>query len=224
MFYTTLCTLAYASIYLCKKMKERLWGVSKKAILLFLLLVGLCLANNGSAQKSLRMAYFGETVTHYGLRGGTEYILHRTEKNKPNGRVAFNDVYFGITLSAYRHPHNHIGLILAPELGWRHTGRRGGILQAALSPGLFRSFYEGKTWRAGENSQFERVRFAGQWGFLPSASVGFGHRLGRSSRPAKSGDAPLSWYCNLHYFQQYPYNRAFLHRAALEVGLLKKMK
>ncbi len=226
MFYTTLCTLAYAGIYLCKKMnlKEWLWAIPQKVALLFLLLVGLCLANSASAQKNLRIAYFGETVTHYGLRSGAEYTLHRNEKSKPGGHVAFNDLYFGITLTAYRHPHNHIGLILAPELGWRHTGRRGGIVQAAISPGLFRSFYEGKTWQTGENDQLDRVRLAGQWGFLPGVSVGFGHRLGRSLRPAKSGDeAPLSGYCNLHYLRQYPYNHSFLNRFALELGVLKKL-
>jgi hypothetical protein len=173
----------------------------------------LSLLNKLQAQH-LRLAYFGETVTHYGLRGGAEYTLYRNEKSKPNGRVAFNDLYFGITLTAYRHPNNHIGLILAPELGWRHTGRRGGMVQAAISPGLFRSLYEGKTWEPGENGQFKRVPLAGQWGFMPGISAGFGHTFGTSDN---------AWYCNLHYLRQYPYNHAFLNRVALEVGILKKM-
>ena len=178
-----------------------------------MLLLAFGFANSASAQN-LRVAYFGETLTHYGVRGGMEYNLRHTERDKPKGRIATNDLYFGITLTAYRHPHNHIGLILAPELGWRHTGRRGGIVQAALSPGLFRSFYEGKTWKTGENGQFKRVLLAGQWGFMPGVSVGFGYTLGKPDH---------ALYCNLHYLRQYPYNQSFLNRVALEVGILRKM-
>jgi hypothetical protein len=225
MYYTTLCTCIYLCLYLAKKAKARKWTpiAIKPMALPIILLAGLSFPTNGSAQKSIRIAYFGETVTHYGLRGGTEYNLHRAERNKPDGRAAYNVVYFGVTLTAYRHPHNHVGLILAPELGWRHTGRRGGIVQAALSPGFFRSFYEGKTWKASENAQFERVRLAGQWGFLPGISAGFGHRLGRSQSVVMSVPESLSWYCNLHYLRQYPYNHSFLNRFALELGILKNL-
>lgn len=215
MYYTVLLTLVYAGLHLYKNIKtsrSRHRVSPKDALPLLLLVVGG--GANGVTAQHLRLAYFGETVTHYGLRGGMEYNLRHTEKSKPNGRMAFNDFYVGLTLTAYRHPHNHIGLILTPELGWRHTGRRGGIVQAALSPGLFRSFYEGETWQPGENGQFKRVALAGQWGFIPGASVGFGHTLGKPDK---------AMYCNLHYLRQYPYNHAFLNRVALEVGILKNM-
>lgn len=222
MYHTMLCTLIYFCLFLYKKVKPQTRSLATRpqSALLILCLASIGFSNSLSAQKNIRIAYFGETVTHYGLRCGTEYTLRHTEKSKSNGSITSNDLYFGLSLTVYRHPHNHIGLILAPELGWRHTGRRGGIVQAALSPGLFRSIYEGKTWQTSENGQLERVRLAGQWGFMPGASVGFGHRLGRSARPAKS---EMSWYCNLHYLRQYPYNHAFLNRIALEAGIIKKM-
>lgn len=217
MYYTMLLTLVYACIHIFKNLKTgRLRLRLPKNAVLHLLIMVIGGVTNGVSAQNLRLAYFGETITHYGLRGGMEYNLRHTEKSKPNGRVATNDLYFGLTLSAYRHPHNHIGLILAPELGWRHTGRRGGIIQAALSPGLFRSIYEGKTWQTDENGGLERVRFAGQWGFMPGASVGFGHRLDQFK-------APSSWYINLHYLRQYPYNQAFLNRMALEIGIINKL-
>jgi hypothetical protein len=215
MFYTTICTLLYAAIHLYKKSKSDIWPLKivVGSALAGLLLLGSGTCNSAAAQN-LRVAYFGETLTHYGVRSGMEFNLHHAEKDKPGGRIATNDLYFGITLTAYRHPHNHIGLILAPELGWRHTGRRGGILQAALSPGLFRSFYEGKTWKSGENGQFKRVPLAGQWGFMPGISAGFGHQFGKRDN---------AWYCNLHYLRQYPYNHSFLNRIALEAGVLTKL-
>lgn len=177
--------------------------------------VSLC-AGNAAFAQNIRLAYFGETVTHYGMRGGMEYNLRSVENSRSDGRIVTNDLYVGLTLTIYRHPHNHVGLIVAPELGWRRTGKRGGILQAAISPGLIRTFYEGTTWQTDGNGGFKRIPLAGQWGFLPGISAGFGHRLG------KAPDAPYSWFCNLHYLRQYPYNHAYLHRMALEVGIIKK--
>lgn len=198
-------------------MKRKHHRPGRIAALIIWLAVYLGFAHDAYAQN-LRLAYFGETLTHYGLRGGMEYTLRHAEKSKSGGRISANDLYFGLKLTLYRHPHNHVGLILAPELGWRHIGKRGGIVQAALSPGLFRSFYEGATWRSDGDGRFERVPLAGQWGFLPGVSVGYGHRLG------KAPDAPYSWYLNLHYLRQYPYNRSYLHRPAIELGIIKQTR
>jgi hypothetical protein len=168
--------------------------------------------------QHLRLAYFGENATHYGIRGGVEYDLKTWEKGRKGGLMTQNALLFGLTLTAFRHPDNHIGLILAPELGWRRTGRRGGVVQAALSPGLIRTFYEAKTWQPDENGSFKKVPFAGQWGFLPGVSLGFGHDFSvRHNRP-------LLLFANLHYMRQYPYNQSFLHRTAIEVGIIKKQK
>ncbi len=174
----------------------------------------LCLAY-AAAGQNLRLSYFGETATHYGLRGGTEFSLGHTERAKPRGTVR-QDIFLGITLTLYRHPQNHIGAILSPELGLRRTGKGGGVLQAAISPGLFRSFYEATTWRPGEDGGFEKVPLAGQWGFLPGVSLGFGHDF------SVKGGAPLVLFSNLHYMQQHPYNSSFLHKAAIEVGVIFK--
>lgn len=174
----------------------------------------VCFVYAANAQN-LRLSYFGETATHYGIRGGTEFTLSHVEKAKPRGTVR-KDLLLGINLTVYRHPNNHIGAILSPELSLRRTGKGGGVLQAAISPGLFRSFYEATTWRPTEDGGFEKVPLAGQWGFLPGISLGFGHDF------SVKGSAPLMLFMNLHYMQQYPYNTSFQQKAAVEVGILFK--
>ncbi len=76
MFYTTICTLLYAAIYCYKKSISDKWLLKNVATssLAGMLLLAFGFANCASAQN-LRVAYFGETLTHYGVRGGMEYNL-----------------------------------------------------------------------------------------------------------------------------------------------------
>lgn len=182
----------------------------------FVLLLG-CLAQSLAAQN-VRVAYFGETVTHYGARAGYEYLLGAAEGADGQGGAVRSQFFAGVSLSVFRHPDNHIGAAVSPEFGWRRTGRRGGMVQGALSAGLFRSFYEGKTYRSTEDGRLQRTPLAGQWGFLPGLSLGVGRDL------SVRGSVPLAVFANAHGMLQYPYNRTVLLRPALEVGLIFKNK
>lgn len=174
----------------------------------------LCIVQ-GLCAQNYRIAYFGETITHYGLRGGMEYNLAHSEKTKGLKSIQ-NDLLLGINLSIFRHPDNHLGIILSPELGWRRTGKNGGIVQAAITAGLIRSIYEAKTYRTNEKDDFEKIPLGGQWGFLPGVSVGVGKDF------SVRGNTPLILFTNLHYMRQYPYNHSFLIRPALEAGIIIK--
>ncbi len=165
--------------------------------------------------QNVRLSYFGENVTHYGIRGGLEYALHHSEKPKDNSTVQ-HDLTFGVHLTLFRHPNNHFGVILSPELGWRRTGKRGGMVQAALSPGLIRSIYEAKTYKTDEIGGFQQVTLAGQWGFLPGISLGVGKDF------SVKHDTPIILFTNVHYMRQYPYNKTYLIRPALEAGIIIK--
>lgn len=175
----------------------------------------LCVVSSLQGQQ-LRLAYFGETLTHYGLRTGVEFTIKHTEKAQKQGGIATHSLLGSANLSIYRHPNNHIGAALSPELGWRRTGKGGGVLQAAVSAGVFRSFYEADTREMSENGSFEKVPLAGQWGFLPGVSLGLGHDFSVKSK------APFLLFANIHYMQQHPYNTSFLHKAAIEAGIVFK--
>jgi hypothetical protein len=167
--------------------------------------------------QNMRVSYFGETLTHYGLRAGVEQPFGGSERTLANGRVARTEWLASVSLAVFRHPHNHLGLALLPEILWRHTGGTGWMVQAGLTPGVIRTFYEGKTFQPGPDGGWERVRFAGQWGALPGASLGGGWEFARQS------GQPFTLYTGLSTFAQYPYNEKALGRFALEVGMIKKI-
>ena len=165
--------------------------------------------------QSLRLAYFGETAAHYGLRGAYElHFASSVSKRSAAARV----LYGSLGVAGYRHPQNHIGVIVSPEIGFRRIGKKGALFEFSLSPAYFRYFLEGKTYEAATDGNFNRVRFAGGNAFMPTISIGVGHDLSVRKK------VPLAWYVRLNVMQQRPYNTSNLIRFALEAGTLIPLK
>lgn len=157
-----------------------------------------------------KAAYFGETVTHYGLKIGGEWqFAEHTLTRKPVRKQWLA----GAALATYRHPHHHIGLIFSPEITWLRTGRRGGTFEWGASPAVMRYFLQGNTYQPAADGTLERVRGAGRLAFLPTLSVGVGHDY------QVRRHWPLAWYARLNLMGQIPYNASWLPRFALELGV-----
>ncbi len=165
--------------------------------------------------QAIRVAYFGETVTHYGVKVAYESPIYRYQKKASSTQKSF---LFTPGLAVYRHPANHVGVILSPEFAYRRLGRRGGTFELAISPSYFRYFLEGQTFEVGENGQFERVPLAGRHAFLPTVSIGWGKDL------SVRRQIPLAWYARLNVMQQRPYNASSLLRFGIELGIIKPLK
>lgn len=174
----------------------------------------LCTGPQLLQAQSLRLGYFGETVSHYGLRGAYEKPIATYVSSRHTKRM----LYGSLGVAGYRHPQNHIGLIVAPEIGYRRIGKRGALFEFALSPAYFRYFLEGNTFEVTPDGDFDRVPFAGGNAFMPTVSVGVGHDLSVRKK------VPLAWYVRLNLMQQRPYNTSNLIRFALEVGTLIPLK
>lgn len=175
----------------------------------------LALPGPEAQAQQLRMAYFGETVTHYGLKVAYEYPLISRIKTRNSAR---KDFLFTPGIAVYNHPRNHVGLILSPELAYQRTGRRGGVFEVSLSNSYFRYFLAGQTFEVDENGGFRQVKMAGRGAYLPTVSVGFGRDL--SIRKNRS----LAWYARLNLMQQRPYNASSLMRFGIECGIRKPLK
>lgn len=184
---------------------------------LICLLAALAITTTLSAQQ-LRVAYFGETVTHYGVKAGYQHSLWQQSIPKEDGLFAQKSLLANLSLILYRHPKNHVGLILAPEIGYQHIGKKGGMVEVAVSPSLFRTFLEGKTYEVGANGDLEKLSLAGRWAFLPTVSLGFGRDL------SVKHDLPITWYARANIMQQRPYNDSALLRFGIEAGIITPLK
>ncbi len=174
-----------------------------KNLLIILLFV---LATAPVFSQNFKGAYYGESITHYGLKAGYERQLR-------------NAWLYSGNLAIYRHPHNHIGVIVSPEIAWRPTNKKGRFFEAAFAPSLFRSFYEGSTYKVNENNSFEKIPLAGRTAFMPAISLGFGKDLSMKRY------IPLMWYGRVNVMRQFPYNASSLMRVSIEAGvIIKKTK
>jgi hypothetical protein len=165
--------------------------------------------------QQLRVAYYGETITHYGLKVAYDYSLATHVKHRTGAR---KELLLAPGLAVYRHPHNHLGVVVSPEVLYRRTGARGGLLEIGGAPSYFRSFLAGTTYRVTEQGELVDIPLAGRNAFLPTVFVGIGCDLRVRQK------VNWAWYSRLHLSRQYPYSAAPLTRFALEVGLLRALK
>ena len=177
-------------------------------------LAALAFASPAAGQQ-LRVAYYGETITHYGLKAAYEHPLLSRVKDGNNAR---KELVVAPGLAVYRHPHNHWGVVVSPELLYRRTGARGGLLEAGVAPSYFRYFLAGTTYEVNPQGGLEQVPLAGGNAFLPTVFVG----IGRDQRVHPPGT--WAWYGRLLLSQQYPYNLSSLTRFAVEAGIIKNLK
>jgi hypothetical protein len=166
-------------------------------------------------QHQLRAAYFGETITHYGVKIAYDKPFKEWGKTKESDARIKKEFLYGGSFTAFRHPHQLVGLIVSPEITWRRTGKRGGLFDVAIAPAYFRYFYEGKTYEY-TGTDFHKIPLAGRSAFLPTLSVGGGRDL------SVNQGIPFMWYYRLNVMRQYPYHASSLMRFAIEAGVIKK--
>ena len=180
------------------------------------LVVGLFILTPKNTQgQSVRISYYGETFTHYGLKAAYEYPLLSKIKEQNQSRKM---LLIAPSAALYRHPHNHFGIIIAPELMYRRIGKRGALFEAGIAPAYFRYFLEGSTYQVAANGELERVRYAGGNAFLPTVFAGIGRDMS-----IRHG-LPFTWYTRLNISQQRPYNTSSLTRFSLEIGAIFPFK
>lgn len=172
---------------------------------------------SGNAQE-VRLSYFGESLTHYGLKGAYAMPLYSAEKTSKREVLKIRSLHLAGGLAVYRHTQNHVGVILSPELSYHRQKQHGGFIEAGLSPALFKSFLEGTTYEVAEDGQLAKVPLAGRLAFMPSVFFGFGGHLSRSQASS------LSWFGRINLMKQMPYNASSLTRFALEAGIRKPLR
>jgi hypothetical protein len=173
----------------------------------------------GNHEKPLRLniSYFGEFVTHPGIKLGAEYPLALRVKEKigSKGKQKRREhlLFTGGNLGFYRHKRNHFGAFLNAELGYRKTRTKGFKTEGAIGIGYFRTFLDGRTYEVKDNGEVETIKLAGRNKLMYSFSFGIGKDLYQKYQ------VPISWIVKPTLFVETPYNNGFLPHFALELGV-----
>lgn len=176
-------------------------------------------SNDSINNIGVYVSYFGESITHPGLKLGMEYsIWNKTGvRNKKNGKQLpyRRELLLIGSLSGYVHPRNHVGMLLGGEIGYRNVRKKGFMYEASAGIGYLHTFLQGDTYTVNDHSKVDQVSLAGQpnLSFLLSVGIGKDYRLVHNK--------PWAWHIKTTAFTQYPYGSKFMYHYAMEVGVVR---
>jgi hypothetical protein len=167
--------------------------------------------------KGLNISYFGEYLTHYGLKIGIEYpiwIKEKVKTKKSSKEIPKQKLIFiSGNIGGYFHKRNHIGIFVNSEIGYRKTRLRGFRYEFLIGLGYFHTFLQGDTYEVNDDGSVERIPLAGQANLMIPISAGIGYDF------KFCYNKPFNLYLKPGFFIQYPYNLAIAIRPTIEFGL-----
>ena len=152
----------------------------------------------------LSVALFTELGLNPGASAGLSYAVRSSPE-----RAVVVSLFGGPKVAGYLHPQSHSRLLGQLEGGVRVTGFDID-LELLAGMGGTRMFRASPTYTFVDGA-LERVRFAGQWGWMPSAAVGIGGLL--------PGRDHLRWFVRPTVLIQAPYNSGAAPFFVAEIGV-----
>jgi len=174
-----------------------------------------------SLNKSIQVAYFGESVYHPGLKLAFEYVLidkvsRRSVRKNTRTKVINRQIFVNGHMAGFYHPNNSSVLLLGSEIGYRKIKTKGWQKSIGVGLAYAHTFLDHPTYTLDETNTIEQIPAAGQSGMAAMASVSFGRDLWKPKQ------IPVAWYIKPMVLIQTPYNHVAALRLIGEVGISYK--
>ena len=189
--------------------------------LLFIALLTTCsiLQAQSLRPKSIYASYFGETVTHPGLKIGVTYQLKFWDKTKTrkNGdkRIIQRSIELSPGIGFFYHKDYQTGLFVLPEWSYSRKNAKGNFLTAGIGVGYMRTFIP-NVYDLNANGEIESID-AGYNYFLTNYSITFGKDLSVKKM------IPISIYIKPQLMYALPNATNGISYFALELGASYKL-
>lgn len=157
------------------------------------------------------LSYFGEMVTHSGIRIGLTTPISQQVISKDAGTSVNKAWMAGGHLTFYRHPRNHSAVMLTASIGRQRIGASGFQIEVHMEGGYMLSLLDGEAF------EWAGSEFAA--GSRGSSHLVFGFNGGAGWNFNKTTDLPLSFMVSPHVYIQAPYNTFLIPRLALEASV-----
>jgi hypothetical protein len=189
------------------------------AILLVFALIGhnpIAAQDYSIPKLQASIAYFGELITHPGVKLGINYTLKQKSKIKKSGKQINKSWITGAHATFYRHKFNHKALIFNGFIGRQRIGYAGFLMQLNFETGYMASFLDGEAYEW-NGSTLQRAK-KGSSHFVFGFNGGIGWDFGKRT------SLPVTFAILPHLYIQAPYNTQCLPRAALVIQATYKIK
>lgn len=124
-------------------------------------------------RQIITLGYFGEKIFRPGLQIG-----YKSSHELFQGRQSHNAELGGM-LGAYIHHRNHVGVRVAPSLGYRYRATNGWDVGLTTDLGFFHRFYNGRVYQVDENGNVKSKSLSGRSALSYGAYCSLGRSFGR---------------------------------------------
>jgi hypothetical protein len=164
----------------------------------------------------LSLSFFGELLSHPGVRLGFTTPIAQRIKEKDNSKIINKGWVVGGYLTYYKHPRNHKGLMLTGSIGRQRIGNSGFQSSLNLEAGYMLSILDGEVFEWDGEKIVE--------GNKGSSHLVFGLNGGIGWNFDKKTSLPVSFMIQPHLYFQAPYNTFIAPRVALDTKLSYYLK
>lgn len=196
-------------------------------------LLGLSIAGYGQWLNDLtwNTSYYGENLTHPGLKMGAEYVYkYKMKEGRKFSRIDADDFtdHFAerrpfrqkgvrVNLAGYYHHSNHTGFHLSAEIVKRRITRRKWTREFTAGVGYLHTFNTATTYVVNDEDEVSTIPLAGWNYFSPQFSV----LLGKDYQVKNKN--LVSVYGGFTLFGLIPYNHLFNANYSFELGMRYKL-
>lgn len=169
--------------------------------------------------QSIYASYFGETVTHPGLRVGLNYQLKDWSKTKlmksGTEKVIQNNMDLSPSIGFFYHKDYQTGLFILPELVYSRKNVKGNYITYGFGAGYMRTFIP-NVYDLNSNGEIEKIHTGYNY-CITDFSVAFGKDL------SVQKNIPMNIYIKPQFLYAFPNYSKGIWYFILELGVSYKL-
>lgn len=161
------------------------------------------------------ISYYGNFVTHPGVKVGFDwnlFLVEKTKQKKTTTRTIRNLYLISPSVAFYSQKGSHLGLVVMADFAWRHYTKKLFFTETSLGLGYFRKFNSGETWVENEDGSVSNIGNTSRGYFTPSVSFAFGKQFRLKS------DQSIEVFTKVNTNLLMDYNTSVVPEFSLELG------
>lgn len=191
----------------------------KHLVTTLILFSSVCLARGQQRFESISISYYGEMITHPGIKFGLDYRLSQNVKEKSK-KDRYKTIYRGFVLTPtvgfFYHKRYQTAINVVPEIKYTRSSERGGYFETGLGLGYMRTFVP-NTFTVSNNYEVQKT-VAGHNLFASTFFFAFGKNI------TVKDNIPMGLYIKPQYLLAAPNFPTATSYFLLEIGIKYKLK
>ncbi|MCF6357965.1 MAG: hypothetical protein L3J54_09195 [Draconibacterium sp.] len=171
---------------------------------------------NSGSYAPVYLSYYGNLITHPGIKVGFDWnllIIEKTKESRKRIKTIRKILLVTPSVAFYNHKASHKGLIISTDLAYRRYSKRLFYREIGLGLGYFRKFNTGETWEVNNDETVNNTGSSSRGYFAPALSIAFGKRF------LTKNSVPLSVFTRANVNAIFDYDATIVPELSIELGV-----